>query len=330
MQQQYSVIITENDHGFITQEEAVFANSPMRLTLGAMHSDEALVEGCAQADGLLVQYAKIHAGIMPHLKRCVILSRYGVGYDTIDLAAATREGILVCNVPDYGTEEVSLQAIAMLMHFYRRATVCDAAIRQGVWDYRVAEPVYKAPATTVGVLGTGRIGTAFAQKAHALGFKVLACDLDRSKIPACAEVVDQQSLLARSDFVSLHCDLNAATRHMMNDAAFAAMKPTAVLINTARGGIVDAEALARALTQGQIAGAGLDVLEQEPIEKDSPLLSLPNVLLTPHIAWYSVDSRIALKHKTALNVVMALQGKLPPYVVNPEVLNSPKLRFKAV
>jgi D-3-phosphoglycerate dehydrogenase len=258
-----------------------------------------------------------------------MLSRYGVGYDTINVPAATEAGILVANVPDYGTEEVSLQALALVLNLYRGVDICNRSIHAGEWNYLVAAPVQEAAALTVGVFGTGRIGSAFAAKAHALGFKVIGCDREAGKVPPFAAAVDFDTLLRESDIISAHSDLNESTAHIFSDASFAKMKKDAVFVNTSRGGVVDEQALVRALRSGRFRGVGLDAVENERLEAESELRPFARVLLTPHIAWYSEQSRVRLKERTALNALWTLEGKLSPYVLNPEVLQSPLLRFKA-
>ena len=323
----FKVIITDNDHGFITQEEAVFADSDCELVLMQLRTEDELIAACADADGILTQYAPFTPRVIETLKKCQILSRYGVGYDTINVPASTKAGILAANVPDYGTEEVALHAITLATQLFRGTNACNADIHKGGWEYRVAGEFSDANKTTVGVFGLGRIGTSFATKAHALGFNVIGCDIIPEKIPSFVKSVDFATLLRESDIISSHCDLNDGTRHIFSDETFAAMKPTTIFVNTSRGGVLDEDALARALEAGRFRGIGLDVVEKEPLRKDHPLLQFDRVVLTPHIAWYSVQSRERLKERTALNVRLTLEGKLSPYVVNPDVLQSPNLRF---
>ena len=327
-QKRFKVIITDNDHGFITQEESVFANSECELTLLQLSDEQSLIEACADADGLLCQYAPVSAKVIPHLKKCRMISRYGVGYDTIDVAAATAAGIMVANVSDYGTEEVAMQALTLALQWYRGTNVCNRSVHAGEWEYRVAGAFSEARNTTVGVFGMGRIGSSFAAKAHALGFNVLGCDKLPERIPSFARPVDFDTLLRESDIISVHCDLNEATRHIFTDATFARMKDSVIFVNTSRGAVVDEAALVRALKSGRFRGVGLDVLEKEPPLPGGDLLGFSNVTLTPHIAWYSTESRIRLKQRTAENVLMALRGIVSPYLVNPDVLRSPHLRFE--
>jgi D-3-phosphoglycerate dehydrogenase len=325
----FTVIITDLDQGHARQEESVFAGTECELIQLQLHTEQEVIDACADADSLLVQYAPITPRVVPHLKKCQMLSRYGVGYDTINVPAATQAGILVANVPDYGTEEVSLQALTLALTIYRGVDVCNRSIRAGEWEYQVAAPISEAVSLTVGVFGTGRIGSAFAAKAHALGFRVIGCDRERSRVPSFATAVDFDTLLRESDIISAHSDLNESTAHIFSDDSFARMKKDAIFVNTSRGGVVDEKALVRALKDGRFRGVGLDVVENERLEPESELRLFPRVLLTPHIAWYSEQARVRLKQRTALNALWTLRGRLSPYVLNPEVLRSPLLRFKA-
>ena len=326
-EKRFKVIITENDHGFITQEEAVFQGTECELIPMQLHDTKSIIDACGDADGLICQYAQITPEVIPHLKKCRMISRYGVGYDTINVPAATAAGIMVANVPDYGTEEVALQALSLVLMLYRGTEVCNRSVHAGEWEYRVAGEFREAGNTTVGVFGTGRIGASFAAKAHALGFNVIGCDRLTDKIPPFVRAADLDTLLRESDIISVHCDLNEATRHIFNDDAFARMKRDAVFVNTSRGAVVDEAALIRALKAGHFRGVGLDVLEKEPPLPGGDLVAFPNVVLTPHISWYSLESRLRLKQRSAENVLMALRGIVSPYLVNPDVLHSPALRF---
>ncbi|MDR2727101.1 MAG: C-terminal binding protein [Deltaproteobacteria bacterium] len=327
-EKRFTVIITENDHGFITPEEAVFQGTECELILMQLHDEQSIIEACADADALICQYARITPTVIPHLKRCRIVSRYGVGYDTIDIPAATAAGIMVANVPDYGIEEVALQALSLALQMYRGTHICDRSVHAGEWEYRVAGEFREALNTTVGVYGAGRIGNSFAAKAHALGFTVIVCDRLADRIPSFARAVDHDTLLRESDIISVHCDLNEQTRHIFNDEAFARMKRDVIFVNTSRGAVVDEAALVRALRAGHFRGVGLDVLEKEPPLPGSELLGFANVILTPHIAWYSLESRLRLKRRAAETALMTLRGAVSPYLVNPDVLHSPKLRFE--
>jgi D-3-phosphoglycerate dehydrogenase len=248
--------------------------------------------------------------------------------DTVDLAAATQRGVMVANVPDYCIEEVSDHAIAMLLSLWRGVTTYDRAIRNGTWSTTERQPMPRLAGKVLGVIGVGRIGAQAARKAAGVGMRVIGYDPYLSSLPAGIQKVTLDELLQQADAVSLHMPLTAESRHLINEAALRKMKPSALLVNTARGGIVDTAALIRALREGWIAGAALDVLEQEPVPRDSPLLSLPNVIVNPHASWYSDESVPELKRKTAEIAVAVLRGQRPASVVNPDVFASPVLRAR--
>jgi glyoxylate reductase len=259
--------------------------------------------------------------IGPQLK---VIAQYAVGFDNIDVAAATARHIPVGNTPGVLTETTADMAWALLMASARRVAECDRYTRAGKWqtwgpNILLGQDVHGA---TLGIVGFGRIGQAMARRAQGFAMRVLYYDVQR--IPAVeaelkAEYVPLETLLAESDFVSIHTNLSPETRHLFGPAQFARMKPTASLINTARGPIVDEAALCQALAQGQIASAGLDVTEVEPLAMDSPLLKLENVILAPHIASGSVKSRTKMATMAAENIVAGLQGQKLPTCVNPGV-----------
>ena len=251
--------------------------------------------------------------------RCRCVVRAGVGYNNIDLAAATRHGVIVCNVPDYGTEEVADHAIMFLLAIVRRLVPSHTAIRAGTWDYRTAAGAPRLRSKTFGVVGCGRIGTATALRAQALGLDVVFYDpflrQGMDKALGIRRVFQLEELLEQSHFVSLHCYLDSTTRHLINARTLASMRPGAVLINTARGRLVDERALLEALDSGHISFAGLDVVESEPLEDDR-LRNHPNILLTPHTAFYSVEGYAELRTKTAEEARRILLGEPPRNPVN--------------
>jgi D-3-phosphoglycerate dehydrogenase len=262
------------------------------------------------------------------LPRCLVAVRYGVGVDTVDLSAATARGVMVANVPDYCIEEVSDHAIAMLLSLWRGVTAYDRAVRGGTWSTTARPPMPRLAGRVLGVIGVGRIGAQTARKAAGLGMRVVGYDPYLTNLPTGVAGVTLDELLRQADAVTLHLPLTAESRHLIGVAALRKMKPTALLVNTARGGIVDTAALVRALRDGWIAGAALDTLEQEPVPSDSPLLSLPNVILNPHAGWYSDQSVPELKRKTAETAIAVLRGQRPASVVNPDVFDSPTLRAR--
>ncbi len=272
-----------------------------------------------QVDALMVGTERVTANLLASMPRCRIVSRVGVGLDAIDLAAATERGVWVTNVPDFPVDEVSTHAIALLLAHARRLPKLFEQARQGIWDSASVRPFARLKGQTVGVLGFGRIGQAFARKAQGLGLQVIAYDpyLDVAAIETHAvRAADWETLLRASDFLSLHAPLTNATRRIVNASALAQMKPTAFIINTARGGLIDAEALLQAVRAGQIGGAALDVFDVEPLPSDHPLFHEERILITPHIAWYSEDSMRDVKVRAAEEVVRVLRGGSPRCPVN--------------
>lgn len=319
------VFVTDWDYPDLQLEEAVMARAGLELVAVQCRSEDEVIGRCAGADGLLNQYAPLTRRVLMSLPRCRVVGRYGVGVDNVDVSAASERGVAVCNVPDYGVEEVSDHAVALLMGLARGTTRLDRAVRAGRWDFSLARPLYRMRGKTLGVVGLGRIGQATARKAAGLGLRVIGYDVeDNASVPGLAERVSFETLLREADFVSVHVPLSPATRHLFNEHSLRRMKPTAVLVNTARGGVVDTEALVEALREGRLAGAALDVLEEEPIRPDHPLLSLETCILTPHAAWYSEDALVELKTKAAEEVAAVLTGNAPRYCLNPQVLEVAK------
>jgi len=291
--------------------------------------DEAIA-WAGDADGWIIQYLNpIGEKVFSSCKKLKVVGRLGIGYDVIDVPAATRRNIVATNVPSYCEEEVSDHAMALLLSCARRTALYTPAVKQGVWDWKIGKPIARLRGQTFGLAGFGKIPRALAPKAKAFGMTVIAYDPylkpERAKKEG-VELVDFDALLARSDFISIHCPLNAETKGLFGKEAFSKMKRTAFLINTARGGIVDLPALTEALKAGKIAGAGLDVLPQEPPEKAEPLLRLDNVVLTPHVGWYSEQSIIDLQATITRHVCMVCTGRKPDAVLNPEVLSKVSLK----
>lgn len=313
------VVITDCDHGSIAPEEAVLEKAGVEVRLGQARTEEDVMAVGRDADGLIVQYAPITERVLCALPRCRVVARYGVGVDTVDLRAATARGVVVANVPDYCAEEVSDHALALLLALWRRVALYDRAIHAGCWDFSVGKPISRLAGKVLGLVGVGRIGSRLARKAAGVGLTVWGHDPYLPTWPAGVVQASLEDLLSGADIVSLHLPLTEATRHLIGEAALRRMKPNALLINTSRGGLVDTAALRRALLEGRISGAGLDVLDREPPSPDSPLLALPNVVLTPHAAFYSEESVADLKRAVAEAVAAALRGERPASVVNPEV-----------
>jgi D-3-phosphoglycerate dehydrogenase len=312
-------VITDCDYPDVEQQRVVLEAAGADLIWENLRTEEALIAGLAGAEVLLTQYAPLTARVIASLDRCRGIVRYGVGYDTVDVEAATRRGIYVCNVPDYGTDEVSDHAVTMLLVIARKIVPLAQGVQAGVWSLEQIKPVGRLRGRTLGIIGLGRIGALTAAKARGFGIRVIAHD---PYLPAArfselgVEPAALDDLLCESDYVSIHSPLNAETHHLISDRTLAMMKPSAFLINTARGGLVDAAALGRALRSGQIAGAAIDVTETEPIPRDSPLLGLDTCVITPHAAWYSEESAAALQRLAAEEAVRLLKGEPPRCPLN--------------
>jgi D-3-phosphoglycerate dehydrogenase len=311
------VVITDNDHGHIAPEKAVLADSGAQLRLLQTVTAQDVIDEASDATILVNQYTPITADVLAALSRCKLVVRYGVGVDNVDVAAATARGIWVANVPDYGTEEVADHAIALAMSLLRGTARLDRSVHAGGWDYTVTKPLRRLSTLTFGVVGCGAIGTATARRAKALGMRVVGVDVKVDRARSVVDAVHLDELLMSSDVVSLHASLDERSRHLIDAGALKLMKPTAYLVNTARGGLVDSAALVEALHTGQIAGAALDVVELEPptgIHAD--LVRHPNVVATPHAAWYSEESFTSLKTEVAREALRVLHGQRPRSPVN--------------
>jgi D-3-phosphoglycerate dehydrogenase len=275
------------------------------------------------ADALIVSSSPVTRRVMESLEGVRVVVRTGVGYDVIDVPAATELGVVVVNVPDIWIREVANHALALLLAWNRQIVTLDREVRAGVWSSRgLGQRTGSLHGETVGIVGLGNIGSAFARRIAALETKVVACDpyVDTARFEALGvERVDLMALAERADYVSVHTLLNAETRGLISEAFLRRMKPTACLINTARGPVVDELALARALTEGWLAGAALDVFEEEPLGADSPLRRMPNVILTPHAAYFSSPAVAQVPRRCGEEVARVLTKERPLHVVNPEV-----------
>ncbi|WP_299301743.1 C-terminal binding protein [uncultured Brachybacterium sp.] len=317
------IAIVDCDNESFDEEEEVTSRLGIALTRAHADDEEQAVEAARGADGILVQYAPITAAVLDALPDLRAIGRYGVGVDTLDVEAATARGIAVCNVPDYGVEDVSDHAIALTMSVVRGTAQLDRLVRAGDYGLVPVKPLHRVSSLRLGVVGLGRIGAATAVKARALGFTVIGSDPQLeigSRTADDIEVVDFETLLATCDVISLHVPLLPSTHHLIDEASLSRMKQGAMLVNTCRGGVVDTDAVAAALQDGRLKGAGLDVFEQEPLPLDSPLMACPNAVLTPHASWYSEESYSELKRRVTEAVAAVIRGERPRDILNPEVL----------
>jgi D-3-phosphoglycerate dehydrogenase len=316
------VVVTDTVFSNLDVAREVVSRVGAELKLAPSPSPEGLLEVARDADAILATYAKVTAEVIQQLTRCRIISRFGIGVDNLDVAAATSKGIVVTRVPDYCMDEVSDHAMALLLAVVRKIPFSNSGVQAGRWSAASVVPIHRMRGRTLGLVGFGRIPQVVAPKARALGLKVVAYDPYVPKDAFAKAGVGQvgfDELVATSDYISLHCPLTPETTHLFNAQVFSRMKPGAYLVNTGRGPLIDETALAAALDKGQLAGAALDVLEKEP-PAGSPLLGRDNVILTPHTAFYSEESLVELQTKAAEEVVRVLRGEAPKNPVNPEVL----------
>lgn len=307
-----------------TIEETILRQAGAEVRKGQCATEEAVVELAHDADAVIVQYAPLTARVLDHLVRCRSISRYGIGVDNVDVPAATARGIWVTNVPGFCADEVAEHTFAFLLYFARRLGRLDRSVHRGEWDaIGQLRPTRRLSALTLGLVGFGQVARGVATRARGFGMRVLAT-APRTTAETMASYgvtrVSLDDLLAESDFVSLHLPLTAETRHLIDARRLGLMKPGAVLLNTARGALVDEAALIEALRSGRLAGAGLDVLEREPPLPTNPLLAMENVVITPHAAYYSDDSLAFLQTAVAEEAARVLRGERPRSPVNPEVI----------
>lgn len=320
----YKVVLT--DHVFPEESlvSQVRIQAGVNLEVHHVHDEERLMEITRDADAVLVEMAHITRRVVENMTRCRLISRHGVGYDTLDVDAATDAGIMACNVTDYSTSEVADHAMAMLLALARSLFAADREVRSGGWDvFAACGKNQRIDGQTLGIVGFGKIGQAVARRAAGFGLNLVGYDpyLPESAMkPLGARKAELDELLRTSDLVSLHVPLSAATHHLIDENRLRLMKPTAFLVNTSRGGLVDLAALTVALQKGRLAGAGLDVFEKEPPAKDDPLLSMPNVIVSPHAGFYSQGSLIDLHTRQAKQVAAVLAGQRPDNLLNPAVL----------
>jgi len=305
------VIVTDQVFGDLGVERSVLEPLGVELVEAPSTDEETLVGLAEGADALLVCFAAVTERVVEAAGRsgCRVISRYGIGVDNIDLAAAAREGIRVTNVPDYCIEEVADHTVALLLAAARQIVAVAAGVGSGGWGVPLGR-VHRLSEQRLALLGSGRIGRAVTQRALAFGLDVVVYDPYVTEVPAdVTQVASLEEAVAEADYVSLHMPLTSEVHHVASDRLFDAMNRAPVLVNTSRGGLVDLDAAVRALDDGRLGGLAIDVTEQEPPPGDSPLRSHPRVILTPHMAFYSVESTKELQARAADEVARALRGE---------------------
>jgi len=317
----YLVMITDCKFNNFGYEKKVFDDINAKLLINKCNDWEELISLIPKnVNALLVQYAPITKKIIESLPQLKVIGCYGIGVNMVDLEAATKQNVYVVNVPDYCIEEVANHTFALLMALQRKIVAFNKIIKkQQSWDFNLLRPIYCLKEKTLGFIGFGKIPQNLVEKVIRFGLNILVfdpflkSDIEK-KYPI--ELVDLQQLLKESDYISIHAELNKNTRHMISYNEFKYMKESSFIINTSRGSIIDEKALIDALKNNKIAGAALDVVETEPIEENNPLLNMNNVIITPHVAFYSEDSLKMLQYRVAQEVADVLIGKEPDNLVN--------------
>lgn len=318
------VVITDHRFPDVEQERHGVESSGGTLFVGQIGSEDQLAVLCKDADGVLTARAAITERVIAAMERCRIIVRYGIGVDNIDIGAATRHGIMVANVPDYCIDEVSDHALALLLMLSRQMIPAISLAQEKRWAISNMPPLHRLRGQVCGLVGCGKIGSLLAGKVSQLGMRVMIYDpyLNEARCREMgAELVSFDTLLGSADFISLHAPLNEATHHLFGEAAFAKMKSSASIINTARSGLIDEVALIAALDAGSLFGAGLDVVDAESAVPPmrSVLTEHPKIVVTAHTAWLSIEARETLQARAIAQVLACLRGDKPYGLINREL-----------
>ena len=328
----WKVLITDHVWPTTDPEREVLEAGGASVVVAPDGNEDTLTELARDSDAILTCFAQVTENVVRAAGHCVVIGRFGVGVDNIAVSTATELGIAVTYVPDYCVDEVSDHVMALLLAWNRKIALFDRSVKEHGWGSQpLTMRMMRLRGKTIGIVGFGRIGRAVAAKARAFGMNILASDpavSNESVEQAGGSLVELHTLLAESDFVSLHTPLTEDTRNLISHRELATMKPASFLINAARGPLVDEAALYEALTTGGIAGAGLDVMVDNIPSMSHPLLSLENIIVTPHVAFFSQESTLELEQRAAAEVVSVMQGIMPDNLVNPAVLEHPNPRHK--
>lgn len=319
----FKVVITDAEYKSFDLERKELEKADAGLLVCQCKTEDEVIKVAKEADGLIVQYASITKRIIESLKKCKVIARYGIGVDSIDIEAATEHGICIVNVPGYCIDEVSDHAFALALDCIRKVVTLNNAVKKGIWDFKISEPIFRLRNMKLGLVGFGNIARMVSHKAQAFGLNMLAYDpyvspsvMTQNNV----KKVNLEELLSEADIVSLHLPLTKDTKYMFTEKEFKLMKNTAFIINTARGPLIKEKDLYRALKEKWIAGAALDVTEKEPIDSNNTLLELDNIIITPHVSFYSDESLKDLQRSAAEGVAQVLKGEIPTSLVNKEVL----------
>ena len=316
----YKVVVTDDRYGNYKEENEVLSELGIEVEVHDFKDKTEAKKVLRDADAVLVNLFPMTKEIILSMDKCKVINRYGVGYDNVDVKAATEKGIWISRVPDYSMEDTSDHALAHLFNCVRKITYRDRMIREGKWDLHKDWPSFRIAGKTLGLIGFGNISKTLFSKVSGFGLgSILVYDPyvdDTAIIKAGGTPVPLEELLKESDYISIHAPLTEETEGMIGSSEFRLMKNSAVIINTSRGPIIDEDALYSALKGGKIAAAGIDVYKTEPLPEASPLRSLDNITFTDHAGWYSEESIVELKTKAARNILEVLKGNKPVYPVN--------------
>lgn len=318
--QNYKIVVTDNRYNNYIEENTVFKELGVKVEIHDFKSPKEAEVVLKDADAILVNLFPMTKGVIDTMKNCKIISRYGVGYDNVDIDAATAQGIWLTNVPDYALEDVSDHTLALLLSSVRKIAYKDRMIREGKWNLHKEWPAFRIAGKTLGLIGFGAISRTVLRKVSGFGLeKILVYDPfvhPKEIVKAGGTPASLDGLLENADYISIHAPLTEKTRGMIGRDQFLKMKNSCIVINTSRGALVNEQDLFTALKDGQIAAAGIDVYETEPLPENSPLRTLDNITLTDHAGWYSEESIVELKTKAAQNILQVLKGGEPVYPVN--------------
>lgn len=316
----FKVLLTDYAWRDLEIERRTLAEIDAELIVADKQDVDSLAQLATGIDAIMTNWAKVPAKVIEAAPHCRIVARLGIGLDNIDVATATQRGIVVTNIPDYCLIEVAEHALALLLSLSRKVAFYHHETKQNRYQLQAGPALRRIEGQTLGIVGLGNIGRVLAAKAQRLGLNILATSRSRRDPMPGVRFVSLDELLAASDYVSLHTPMTSETRQLIGAPQLAHMKPTAYLINTARGGLIDHAALAAALVAGQLAGAALDVQDPEPPDLNTPPWNDPRVVVTPHAAFVSEESLANLRERTARQVADRLRGKRPENVINPSVL----------
>lgn len=320
----FKVVYTDNIYKDNEIEYRRFAEAGYDFSVASSHDKETLKKECADADAVMLSFIEMDEELINSLQKCKVIVRCGMGFNNVDIPAATKRGIMVANVQKYCLDEVSDHAVALMLTLIRKTAYLSRLLREGIWDPAKARPIPRLKDLTLCLYGLGGISSRFATKAKAFGMHVAAYDpflpAEYFEQMGVERIAEEDELFRRADVLSVHLPLNKSTAKIINADKLAMMKPTALFLNLARGGLVDEEALIKALQDGKLGGAGLDVLADEFPSMDNPLFQMDNVIVSPHIAYYSEGSDVDLRNYAINQVIGALENGAPEFFLNKKEL----------